>query len=125
MAEVVGRSTAPPTPTPTFKRSRIKPEIYKTTDGKVIVEDELLHFLSARIKTLSQDEIVLLATNTFDTEGDWGIEESIVWDVPWYFPEKYSPQRPAQGRKQHQTMPQGVNPSESISVWERNLTVFT
>ena len=70
MADAASRSTSA---TPTFKRSRIKPEIYQTTNGKVIVEDELLHFLSTRIKTLSQDEIVLLAINTFDTEG---IEES-------------------------------------------------
>lgn len=54
---------------PTFKRSRLKPEIYKTTDGRVIVEDELLHFLALKIKTLSQDEIVLLAMNTFESEG--------------------------------------------------------
>lgn len=53
---------------PAFKRSRMKPEIYKTVDGKVIVEDELLNFLAVKIKTLSQDEIVLLAANTFDSE---------------------------------------------------------
>ena len=52
---------------PVFKRSRSKPEIYKTIDGRVIVEDELLNFLAVKIKTLSQDEIVLLATNTFDS----------------------------------------------------------
>ncbi|XDV25428.1 hypothetical protein PO909_029348 [Leuciscus waleckii] len=51
-----------------LKRSRLKPEIYRTIDGKVIVEDELLNFLAVKIKTLSQDEIVLLATNTFDSE---------------------------------------------------------
>lgn len=53
---------------PAFKRRRLKPEIYKTEEGKVIVEDELLNFLAVKIKTLSQDEIVLLATNTFDSE---------------------------------------------------------
>lgn len=53
---------------PAFKRRRLKPEIFKTEDGKVIVEDELLNFLAVKIKTLSQDEIVLLATNTFDSE---------------------------------------------------------
>lgn len=54
---------------PTFKRSRLKPEIYKTTDGRVIVEDELLNFLAVKIKSLIQDEIVLLATNTFNPRG--------------------------------------------------------
>ena len=49
-------------------RSRLQPDIYKTVDGKVIVEDELLNFLAVKIKTLSQDEIVLLAANKFDTE---------------------------------------------------------
>lgn len=50
-------------------RVRLKPDIYRTTDGKVIVEDELLHFLSVKMRTLSQDEIVLLAANNFDS--DW------------------------------------------------------
>lgn len=39
------------------------------TDGKVNVEDELHNFLAVKIKTLSQGEIVLLATNTFNSEG--------------------------------------------------------
>ncbi len=52
----------------TFKRSQIKPEIYKTIDSKVIVEDEFLNFLAAKIKTLRQDESVLLAANTFEIE---------------------------------------------------------
>ena len=69
MAEAAAAAATTAAATLTFKRSRIKPEVYKTTDGLIIVEDELLHFLSSRIKTLSQDEIVLLATNTFDTEG--------------------------------------------------------
>ncbi|KAK9970037.1 hypothetical protein ABG768_028176 [Culter alburnus] len=51
------------------KRSRLKPEIYNTVDGKVIVEDEFLNFLAVKIKTLSQDEIVLLAAKMFDS--DW------------------------------------------------------
>lgn len=51
-----------------FSRSPVKPEIYKTVDGKIIVEDELLNFLAVKIKTLSQDETVLLATNTFDSK---------------------------------------------------------
>lgn len=50
------------------KRSGLKTEIFKTNDGKIIVEDELLNFLAVKIKTLSQDEIVLLATKTFDLE---------------------------------------------------------
>ena len=53
---------------PTFSRSRIKPVVYNTTDGKIIVEDELLNFLAVKIKTLSQDEIVVLATNNFGSE---------------------------------------------------------
>ena len=51
-----------------FPRVRLKPEVYKTFDGKTIVEDELLHFLAMKIRTLSQDEIVLLAANSFDSE---------------------------------------------------------
>lgn len=54
---------------PVLARVRLKPDIYKTTDGKVIVEDELLHFLAIKMRTLSQDEIVLLAANNFDS--DW------------------------------------------------------
>lgn len=38
-----------------LKRSHLKPEIYNTVDGKVIVEDEFLNFLAVKIKTLSQD----------------------------------------------------------------------
>lgn len=52
----------------TFSRSRIKPVIYNTTEGLTIVEDELLNFLAVKIKTLSQDDIVLLATNNFGSE---------------------------------------------------------
>ena len=61
-------------------RRRLQPEVYKTVDGKVIVEDELLNFLAVKIKTLSQDEIVLLATSSFDSE--W-IESSknVLFDV--------------------------------------------
>ncbi len=64
MADIARRGSA----APDFSASWIKPEIYKTVDGKVIVEDELLNFLAVKIKTLSQDEIILLATNTFDSE---------------------------------------------------------
>ena len=31
---------------PTIIRSQIKPEIYKTTDGRIIEEDALLNFLA-------------------------------------------------------------------------------
>ncbi|XP_057695242.1 zinc finger protein 184-like [Corythoichthys intestinalis] len=54
---------------PAFSRVRLKPEVFQTIDGKIIVEDELLHFLAMKIRTLSQDEIVILATNCFDS--DW------------------------------------------------------
>ena len=50
-----------------------KPEVYKTDDGKIIVEDELLNFIAVKMRTLSHDEIVLLASNNFSSE--W-IEES-------------------------------------------------
>lgn len=54
---------------PGFKhRSREKPTIYTTIDGQVIVEDEFLNFLAVKIKTMTQDEIVLIASSTFDTE---------------------------------------------------------
>lgn len=42
--------------------------IYKTAEGKLVVEDELLNFLVVKTKTMSQDEIVLLAANTFGSE---------------------------------------------------------
>lgn len=51
-----------------FSRLRLKPDIYRTMDGKIIVKDELLNFLAVKMKTMNQDEIVLLATNTFDSE---------------------------------------------------------
>lgn len=47
---------------------RTKPEIYKTNDGKVIVEDELLNFLAGKMRIMTQDEITTLAANTFDSE---------------------------------------------------------
>ncbi|KAK1880130.1 Sugar transporter ERD6-like 12 [Dissostichus eleginoides] len=68
MAGTAPRSSVAPVFSRTLSRSRVKPEIYTTVDGKVIVEDELLNFLAVKIKTLSQDEIVLLAANTFDSE---------------------------------------------------------
>lgn len=51
-----------------FKRSRLKPDVYNTVDGKVIVEEEFLNFLAVKSKTLSQDKIVLLAAKTFDSD---------------------------------------------------------
>lgn len=65
MADVTAASSG----APVLARARLKPDIYKTVDGKVIVEDELLHFLAIKIRTLSQDEIILLAANNFDS--DW------------------------------------------------------
>jgi len=52
MAEGAGGSAAAPS------RSRIKPEIDKAIDGKVIVEDELLNFLVIKMKTMSHDDII-------------------------------------------------------------------
>ncbi|KAK7915620.1 hypothetical protein WMY93_011381 [Mugilogobius chulae] len=59
---------------------RVKPEIYTTPDGKVIVEDELLNFLVIKLHTLTQDEVIMLVTNNFSSER---IEESkkILFDV--------------------------------------------
>ncbi len=51
---------------PAFSRSRLKLQIYKTADVKVTVEDEKLNVLVVKIKSLSQDEVVVLATGTFD-----------------------------------------------------------
>ncbi|KAL7384190.1 hypothetical protein ABVT39_025869 [Epinephelus coioides] len=48
--------------------SQLKPEIYKTNEGKVIVEDELLNFLVVKMRTLSHDKIVLLVTSSFTSE---------------------------------------------------------
>lgn len=54
---------------PGFKhRPREKPVIYNTIDGQVIVEDEFLNFLAVKIKTMTQDELVLVASNTFNSE---------------------------------------------------------
>ncbi|RXN15272.1 Mutant cadherin [Labeo rohita] len=47
---------------------RTKPEIYHTDTGQVIVEDELLNFLFVKLKTVKQDEIVLMATDCFGSE---------------------------------------------------------
>ncbi len=47
---------------------RTKPEIYHTDTGKIIVEDEFLNFLFIKIKTVKQDEIVLMAVDHFGSE---------------------------------------------------------
>lgn len=47
---------------------RIKPKIYRTDSGEVIVEDEFLNFLFIKIKTVKQDEIVLMAVDHFGSE---------------------------------------------------------
>lgn len=62
MAEAAGKGAAP------SRKNRIKPEIYTTADGKTVVEDELLNFLVVKMKTLSQDDIVLLMVNHFGSE---------------------------------------------------------
>lgn len=49
-----------------FSHTRLKPNVYRTVGGTVMVEDELLNFLAVKIKTMSQEEIVYLAVNTFD-----------------------------------------------------------
>ena len=54
-------------------KQRIKPEIYTTIDGKTIVEDELLSFLAVKLKTVPQNDIILMAANHFGS--DW-IESS-------------------------------------------------
>lgn len=48
--------------------SRLKPEIYKTNDGKVTVEGETLNFLVVNMRTLSHNEIVLLVTSNCTSE---------------------------------------------------------
>ena len=47
---------------------RTEPEIYVTNDGRTIVEDELLSFISVKMRTLTQDEIVVLVTSNFSSE---------------------------------------------------------
>lgn len=51
-----------------LSRSRIKPEIYRTDTGKIIVEDEFLNFIFIKIKTMKQDEIVSIAVDHFGSE---------------------------------------------------------
>ena len=52
---------------------RIKPAIYHTTDGVTIVEDELLHLLLIKSRTLDQDNIVKSVKSSFSSQ--W-IEDS-------------------------------------------------
>lgn len=47
---------------------QLKPEVYTTINDKIIVEDGFLYFFSMKLRALSQDDIVLLATNIFDSE---------------------------------------------------------
>lgn len=47
---------------------RTKPEVYRTTDSKIIVEDELLNFPTIKMRTLGQEDNFLLATNNFSSE---------------------------------------------------------
>ncbi|CAM4574518.1 unnamed protein product [Leuciscus chuanchicus] len=68
MAEGNSRGAATSTAVSGVIRPRAKPMIYETIDGKTIVEDEFLNFLAVKIKTLSQDELVLLASNNFESE---------------------------------------------------------
>lgn len=49
-------------------KMRTKPEIYTTSSGKTIVEDELLNFLVTKMKTMSHDDIVLMTVNHFGSE---------------------------------------------------------
>ena len=49
-------------------KTRIKPEIYRTDTGKIIVEDEILNFLAVKMKTLSQDDIVAMTVDHFGSE---------------------------------------------------------
>lgn len=45
--------------------SRAEPEVFKTQCGKIIVVDKLLHFISLKMRTLSHDKVVLLASKQF------------------------------------------------------------
>lgn len=75
MADGCGRNARSAT-----SKARIKPIIYTTTDGQVIVEDEFLNFLVIKMKTLNQDDLILLAVNHFGSE--W-IESSkkVIFDL--------------------------------------------
>lgn len=62
MADAAGKGAA------ALRKARLKPEIYTTANGKTLVEDELLNFLVVKMKTLSQDDIILVAVNHFGSE---------------------------------------------------------
>lgn len=49
-----------------FSGHWLKPRIDETVEGKIIVE-EFLHFLGVKLKTMNLDEIILVASNTFDS----------------------------------------------------------
>lgn len=46
---MAGALGAHPSGAPVFAKSRLKPEVYTTTDGKIIIEEEFLHFLSVKM----------------------------------------------------------------------------
>lgn len=46
----------------------MKPQIYKTGDDELIVQDELLNFFAVKIKTMCQDELGLLASSHFNSQ---------------------------------------------------------
>lgn len=48
--------------------SHIKPKTHKTAGGKVIVEEALLNILVVKMMRPSQDECVMMASNTFSSE---------------------------------------------------------
>lgn len=62
MADAAGKGAT------ALRKARLKPEIYTTANGKTLVEDELLNFLVVKMKTLSQDDIILLTVNHFGSE---------------------------------------------------------
>jgi hypothetical protein len=47
---------------------RSKPLKYTGEDGNIIVEDEFLNFLVIKMKTMGQDELILLTTSHFSSE---------------------------------------------------------
>ena len=42
--------------------------IYRTTDGKIILEDELLNFLLIKSRTLDQDNIIKIVKSSFSSQ---------------------------------------------------------
>ena len=68
MADAAGVAAGVGKGAATLSKARLKPEIYTTANGKTLVEDELLNFLVVKMKTLSQDDIILLTVNHFGSE---------------------------------------------------------